>query len=268
MYPVLLTIGHWQVRSYAVVMVLVLVLGMAAMWHLARRAGFPSGEVALCAVGMALCGLLGGRLNAWLFHLGGRLVWPDLNLASFRGGSTGFGAVAGVLGFAALYGRWRRWNVGRLLDLAAPILPLGEAIQRVGCLLNGCCYGRETDSFLGVYLPAAGGRWAERYPTQVMTGIFCLGLAAWLWSRRRRTSFPGELALTYVVVYGAGRVALDALRGDEHVVLGALTSHQVAALVMAIAAGLVILYRQSRQAPAPAPAGAPPQTSGLEGGRT
>ena len=132
----------------------------------------------------------------------------------------------------------------------------------MGCLLNGCCYGRETDSFLGVYLPAAGGRWAERYPTQVMTGIFCLGLAAWLWSRRRRTSFPGELALTYVVVYGAGRVALDTLRGDERVVLGGLTSHQLAALVMAIAAGLVILYRQNRLAAAPSPGDQPPGGTG------
>jgi len=254
MHPVLLTIGHWQVRSYAVVMVLVLILGMTLMWHLARRAGFPGLQVALCAAGMALFGLLGGRLNAWLFHLGGRFVWPDLNLASFRGGATGFGAVAGVLGFAALYARWRGWSVGRLLDVAAPILPLGEAIQRVGCQLNGCCYGRETSGFLGVYLPAAGGRWALRYPTQALTGLFCLGLAAWLWSRRRRTSFPGELALTYVVLYGTGRVVLDAMRGDERVVLGALTSHQLAALVMAIAAGLSILYRQSRPAHTPLPA--------------
>jgi phosphatidylglycerol:prolipoprotein diacylglycerol transferase len=268
MYPVLLTVGHWQVRSYAVVMLLVLVLGMTAMWHLASRAGFPGGEVALCAIGMALCGLLGGRLNAWLFHLGGRFVWPDLNLASFRGGATGFGAVAGVLGFAALFGWWRGWNVGSLLDVAAPILALGEAVQRVGCQLNGCCYGRETHGFLGLYLPATGGRWAMRYPTQALTGLFCLGLAVWLWSRRRRTSFPGELALIYVVLYGTGRVVLDSMRGDERVVLGALTSHQVAALVMAIAAGLAILYRQSRQAPAPAPAGTPSQTSGLESGRT
>jgi phosphatidylglycerol:prolipoprotein diacylglycerol transferase len=247
-YPILLTIGTWQVRSYSAVLGLVLVLGVAAMWRQARQAGFPGGHVALCAAGMALCGLLGGRLNAWLFHLGGQFTWPDLNLVSFRSGAAGFGAIAGVLAFAALYAWWRRWNAWRLLDVAAPIVALGEAIQRLGCLLNGCCFGRETDGFLGVYLPSVGGRWADRYPTQVLSGVFCLGLAAWLWSRRHRTSFPGELALTYLVVYGAGRVAIDTLRGDERVVLGALTAHQLAAIVMAIAAGFSLLYRQSRQA--------------------
>lgn len=251
MYPVLLTIGSWELRSYSAVMSLVLVVAVVIMWHQARRAGFPGREVALCAIGMALSGLLGGRLNAWLFHLGGPFAWPNLNLASFKSGATGFGAVAGALGFAALYSAWRHWDAWHMLDLAAPILPLGEAIQRVGCLLNGCCYGRETDGFLGVYLPAVGGRWAYRYPTQALTGLFCLTLAAWLWSRRRRISFPGELALTYLVVYGTGRVALDALRGDEHATLGILTAHQLAATALAITAALLLLYRQAHPVPTP-----------------
>jgi len=251
-HPTLFTIGAWQVRSYGAVMVLVLVLAAGAMWRLGREAGFPGRHLAVCAAGMALAGLLGGRLNAWLFHLGGRLAWPDLNLASFRSGASGFGAIAGVLGFAALYGWWRGWSVWRLLDVAAPIVPLGEALQRVGCLLNGCCYGRETDSILGLYLPSTGGPWAHRHPTQILSGLFCLGLGVWLWSRRRRSAFPGELTLTYLVVYGAGRVALDALRGDERIALGALTTHQLAAIVMALAAGLGLLVRRGAQA-APAP---------------
>lgn len=246
MYPVL-TLGPWQVRSYSAVMALVLVLAVTAMWRLSRRAGFPSGQVSLCAMGMALSGLLGGRLNAWLFHLGDQFGWPNLNLVSFRAGATGFGAILGVLTFAALFSWWRRWDVWRLLDVAAVIMPLGEAIQRIGCLLNGCCFGRETSSVLGIYLPDTAGHWADRYPTQALSGLFCLWLAAWLWSRRHRTAFPGELTLTYLVIYGAGRLVLDALRGDQITVLGLLSAHQLAALIMSLAAGLVLLYRQSRQ---------------------
>lgn len=146
-------------------MVLVLALSVLLLWRQARQAGFPGSQVLLCTIGMALSGLLGGRLNAWLFHLGGRFSWPDFNLASFRSEATGFGVIAGVLTFATLYGRWKRWDIWRLLDLATPVILLGTTIQRIGCLLNGCCYGRETESFLGVYLPDTSGRWADRYPT-------------------------------------------------------------------------------------------------------
>ena len=107
------------------------------MWYQARRAGFPGRHMAVCVLGMALGGLLGGRLNAWIFHLGDGFSWPNLNPVAVRSGGTGFGAVVGVLAVAALYAGWRHWDVGRLLDTAVPIVLVGEALQRIGCLLNG-----------------------------------------------------------------------------------------------------------------------------------
>jgi phosphatidylglycerol:prolipoprotein diacylglycerol transferase len=248
MHPILFSLGTFQVRSYSLVMTLVLIFAVVLMWRQARQAGFPAGRMAVCALGMALGGLLGGRLNAWLFHLGGRLALPNLNVFQFSSGATGFGAILGVLGFAVLFAWTQHWNIGRLLDIAARVVPLGEAIQRIGCLLNGCCYGRETGSFLGMYLPDVYGQWAKRYPTQILSGLFSLGLAAWLWSRRRQTSFPGQLVLEYLLVYGTGRVALDFLRGDERLALGLLSAHQLAALLLALAAGLVLVFAQNRKA--------------------
>lgn len=72
-----------------------------------------------------------------------------------------------------------------------------------------------------------------------------------MWSRRRHTSFSGELTLTYLVLYGTGCAVLDALRSDQRIVLGVLTTNQLSGLIMAIIAGLALIYRQSRQASPP-----------------
>jgi phosphatidylglycerol:prolipoprotein diacylglycerol transferase len=243
MHPVLLTLGSWEVRSYGVVLLLAIVLGVGLFWREARQAGFPAPHLLAFCAGAVVFGLLGGRLNAWLFQLGGGLTWPNLNPVSLRGGLTSFGSILGALAFGSIFAWWQGWGIGAFLDVAAPIIPLVEGILRWGCLLNGCCYGRQTEGFLGVYLPDVSGHWAHRYPTQLMISLFCLGLSAWLWRWRSGRSFKGELILSYLVVYHVGRFALDPLRGDQRAVSGLLTAHQLAslAIVVVAAAGIMLL---------------------------
>jgi len=246
MHQVLLTVGAWEVRSYAVLLGLAVAVGEVVFWRTARRAGFRGADLLLFCAGAVVLGLLGARLNAWLFQLGGRFAWPNLNLASLRGGLISFGGILGALGLGALVARRQGLNVWAFLDLAAPVIPLAEGIQRWGCLLNGCCWGRPTEGFLGVYLPDSAGRWGTRYPTQVITSLFCLALAAWLWRRRRRRSFAGELILSYLAVYHVGRIAIDTLRGDQRAVAGFLSAHQLAAAAIAALALAALVYRGER----------------------
>jgi phosphatidylglycerol:prolipoprotein diacylglycerol transferase len=242
MQPVLLILGSREIRSYPVLLGLAIVVGVAAFWYAGRAAGFPGTQLLIFCAGAVAFGLLGGRLNSWLFQLGSRFAWPNLNIASLRGGLTSFGSIIGALGFGAVVARRQGWSVWAFLDLAAPVIPLAEAIQRLGCLLNGCCWGRPTLGLLGVYLPDSAGHWATRYPTQVLTGLFCLALAVWLWRRRRSRFFAGELILSYLVMYHVGRLAIDALRGDERVLAGFLTTHQLSAAAVAALAAATTIY--------------------------
>jgi prolipoprotein diacylglyceryltransferase len=107
MHPTLLILGSWEVRSYDVVLLLAIVLGVALFWREARRAGFPGLQLLGFCAGAVVLGLLGGRLNAWLFQLGSGLTWPNLNLVSPRGGLTSFGSIVGVLALArSMPGGW------------------------------------------------------------------------------------------------------------------------------------------------------------------
>jgi phosphatidylglycerol---prolipoprotein diacylglyceryl transferase len=179
------------------------------------------------------------------------------------GGSSIFGAlvVGGIAGLA--YCHWRRMPLGTTFDLGIPALPLGQAIGRLGCLAAGCCYGKPAASWIGMYLPGAGGVWTVRYPTQLISSaadlaIFLLLLGveragAARAGARGRWPFPGFLTLTYGALYASKRFLVEFLRGDTEVVLGPLTWPQVLALaglvlVLALLAGNAARARRVRGA--------------------
>lgn len=131
--------------------------------------------------------------------------------------------------------------VGQVLDLVSLTLPLILAIYRVGCLLNGCCYGLETDGPLGMYLPAGpSGVWATRYPTQIMLAVFDLGLFAWLWYRRETRPLDGSLTLSFLILFSLGRLAIDALRDLPHA-WGPFSPHQLASLAILVVTLYVVV---------------------------
>ena len=65
---------------------------------------------------------------------------------------------------ALVHARRHGYAAGPVLDLAAWPLALGQAIGRLGCFAAGCCYGKATDSWLGMYLKDAGGEVDDAIP--------------------------------------------------------------------------------------------------------
>ncbi len=103
---------------------------------------------------------------------------------------------------------WRFW------DGAAIVLLVGMAVTRIGCLMNGCCSGRETHGPFGVWLPDDHGEWKRRYPTQLFEAGWSatiLAVGVWFYAPSER---PGLLFLGAAAAYGIGRVGLELLRAD------------------------------------------------------
>lgn len=83
---------------------------------------------------------------------------------------------------------------------------------RIGCLLNGCCAGRSTKTWLGVRLPNVEGVWERRIPTQVMEAACCAVLLAFATALWPLLPFPGALSLGTATCYGVGRLVLECAR--------------------------------------------------------
>lgn len=114
------------------------------------------------------------------------------------------------------------WPAVRLADLefwhfwdgAAVVLLTGMVVTRVGCLLTGCCAGRETSAWVGMWLPDAAGNCVRRFPTQLFElawSAAILGVGVMLYSPSHR---PGALFVGAAAAYGLGRVVLERLRAD------------------------------------------------------
>ena len=180
---------------------------------------------------------LAGRLNGGLFHLlfqGGD--WRKLA----HGGFVSFGAILGALGYGFLLSKIFKAPSGEILDIIALIFPLMESIYRVGCVLMGCCYGRVTDGFGGVYLPEIHGVWAYRYPTQLMLLLFNLTLFLFLWKTRPKRNYLGMQTLHLLIIYSIGRFLIDTLRADLPVA-GFFSYHQITSMVIFSLASIVYL---------------------------
>jgi phosphatidylglycerol---prolipoprotein diacylglyceryl transferase len=103
---------------------------------------------------------------------------------------------------------WRFW------DGAAIVLLVGMAVTRIGCLMNGCCSGRETHGPFGMWLPDHLGEWKRRYPTQ----LFEAGLSATILivalALHGPSDRPGLLFFGSAAAYGIGRAGLELLRAE------------------------------------------------------
>lgn len=229
-----LELGPWQISTYRAMQNLaLLVAGMYAFYRLVRGLDQPP-HVILRGVALII---LAGYLSRYLVRAA--VVVQDLFCTgdlSWMSGSSFAGAVAGGSLMWLLYCWQHRLPVGRAFDLGLALpLPLGQVIGRLGCLAAGCCFGRPTTSWLGVYLPNHEGLWAVRYPTQLLAAaanfiiVFTLLIVEWYGKRRARAQkrqnwpFAGFLFLLYLNLYCLKRFVLEFLRGDGIPLLGPVT---------------------------------------------
>jgi phosphatidylglycerol:prolipoprotein diacylglycerol transferase len=161
---------------------------------------------------------------------------------------------------------WRGLSGWRMADVLAPSLALGHAVGRLGCLANGCCYGRRCDLPWGIRYPSRYGLpEASLHPTQayeMLLGLALAGTLAWLFRRRR---FDGQVFAVYLVAYAGARAFVELFRGDypaNALRWGILTpAHWVSAGLLVLGVAVYWLRRgagASESGPVPAVSPPPP----------
>lgn len=250
MQPILLRLGPLSLGSYGFMLALSFLLGILLASRRASARGIHPDvmlDIALLAV---VTSILGARALHVLFHPEQIASWRDA-VALSGGGLSMYGGVLAAMGTSWLYSRWRRVRFLALADVAAPSLALGLAVTRIGCFLNGCCYGRPTTGPLAVSFPA--GSHAARafgdaalHPTQLYSSAtgFAILVALLAFERRRRGE--GQVFGLFLVLDAIGRFTLDFVRSYDAsaYVLRGLTVHQLITAGL-FAIGLLLLARNA-----------------------
>ncbi len=172
-------------------------------------------------------------------------------LKFWQGGLAFYGGFILAVPVGMLYARRKRLGLWRLADLCAPVTAFGLFFGRLGCFLNGCCYGQATSLPWGVDFPQVGGH-GHVHPTQLYEALGSLAIfAALYWIVRPRKRRHGDVFAWLLVLYGSLRFLLEFVRADERGgFLGLSTSQWIG--IPLVAWGVYWLLSR-RHVPHPAP---------------
>lgn len=206
MLPILYQSPDLIIYSYPLLMGLAWGIGYQIYFSLIPS-DFPRLKAHLYFWGIFIAAWVGAKL---LFYQ----TYPDTSQGNFLtnisfwtgGGFVFYGGFLGALVFIAAMKYFdRKFSLNTLWPMV-PALVLGHGIGRIGCFLAGCCYGKPTDSFWGIYLHDH-----YRHPTQLIeaVGLIVMGIY-FLKSKAPRLN----LIIIYLIGYGLLRFIVESLRGD------------------------------------------------------
>jgi phosphatidylglycerol:prolipoprotein diacylglycerol transferase len=271
--------GHFSIPAYGFLIMCGVLVALAVARRRGRRLGIHPDHIMDAALASLLGGIIGSRLFYVIFFAPDIVRDNPLRIfAIWEGGLVFYGGATGG-GVALFFVMWRkRLPVRRTLDVIVSVVPLAHAFGRLGCFMNGCCFGKVTELWLGmrfprVLTPDSGENALYEVGTEHITGsppfvhhmnqLLVAKLDAWslpihptqlyavgynllvfgclglVFYRRRRA---GEIAWLYAVLYGTARFLNEFMRGDQEPVLLRLTIAQVICIPLA-AFGLAAFLR-------------------------
>jgi phosphatidylglycerol:prolipoprotein diacylglycerol transferase len=242
MKPILFSFGAIHLYSYGLSIALGVLLSVFLMQRRAAKEGFPKLEdVFDMAFTILVWGFLGARLFYVIQNFSYYMREPLKIFAVWEGGLIFYGGAIAAFGGLAVMSRNKKWSFWRILDFLVPYVALTHAFGRIGCFLNGCCFGKTCDLPWAVRFPELSH---AVHPTQLYEALFDLVLFAFLLKRRKQTRFEGEIALLYFLLYGMGRYTIEFLREPGWMWMG-FTSNQW--LSMAIMTVSFVLFQSRRR---------------------
>ena len=186
---------------------------------------------------VALAGIVGGVVGAkatqWI--LGDASGLTSAILDPRNGGKSLIGGL--VCGWLAVEIAKRFLGIKRSTgDGWALALPAGEAIGRIGCYFNGCCYGTRCDASWAIY-----GHGAWRHPTQLYSSAAAALIFAIVWFSRGQLRREGDSFKLYLLLYGASRLIIEFAR-ERSIVWNNLSLVQIICLETAIVAAIALAW--------------------------
>lgn len=257
MYPELFRIGDFPINTYGLLLAVGILLSLFIASRLAARDGLPRERI----YDLGLWTILGGLLGSKILLL---LVEDNVSFFSLdflRSGGVYYGGFLGGFFTLAFLIRWYKLPFWKVADAFAPALALAQAIGRQGCFAAGCCWGKPTDSAVGVHftdhaheytgVPIYKPDGSELYlhPTQLYESISMLIVFGILIYLHRHKRFDGQVLIAYGIIYALIRFTIEFVRDDPRgdlfglTTMTGLSTSQIISLIVAAGAVIFMIYR-------------------------
>lgn len=235
---------------------------LAGIWTASRRAprvGISSETIADLGVWLIVGAVVGARMlyvvSYWDEYFAGRPFTEVF--AIWRGGLVFYGGLIGASAACLLFVAMRKLPLWPVADAVAPSIALGQFLGRIGCLMNGCCYGKPTSLPWAIHFPEDHlTQGVGVHPTQLYESFLDLLLYIGLAALFRRRRFPGQVFAVYLIAYSTLRTAVEVFRGDYPVYyLGFVTPAQIVSLFLFVIGVVLYVFLTHRRRTAVAAAG-------------
>jgi len=218
-HPVLFKIGPYSVYSYGAMLALAFLVCSFLAKRRAASIGMDGEKILDLTVLLIMSGVIGGRIMFVVLDLEYFKTRPLDIFKLWEGGLVWYGGLILAVISGAVFLRIYKMPILKTADLMMPYVALGQAIGRIGCFLNGCCYGKT---------PAL--------PTQLFESAAMLIVYLIL---RRRVPSNGRTFFLYLILYSVFRFSIEFIRGDNMLVIMGLTFSQFISIIIFTAAAIL-----------------------------
>lgn len=237
MHRVILQLPFFTIYSWGVMTTLGFGIATLYFLTLTKRDRLSQYFMLNLVIGIILFAIVGARVFYILIHLHYYILHPIEIFQSWKGGMVFYGGLFFALTFSILYIKIHNLYLGKVADCAAPAIAFGLSVGRIGCFLNGCCYG--IPSNFGFIFPLdspAGEAFPHQtlFPTQLTSSfnLFLLGLTLHLF--KKRSIAKHKLLILFLLLYSVHRFFVEFLRADTHPLVSNLTLFQIMSIVLVV----------------------------------
>ena len=243
MHPILFVIGPLTIYSFGFMLAVAVVICSYLFSRDAQKAGISKDAAYDFAFWVALAGVVGSRIFYIFLNLDYFIESP-LEIFQLQHGGLAWqgGLILGGIS-AYIYLRKKKLAILKFMDIAAPYAALGQAIGRVGCFLNGCCYGTHAD--WGPYFPVEND---HLHPTQMYESAGLVIIFFILKSLNRGGQKEGSASAMYFMLAASLRFVVQFFRYDYEPIAMGLGIFQWICAVVFCAALYVFFYLQKKAA--------------------
>jgi len=278
MHPILVQLGPVTIRYYGLMYVIAITLGLFILSREVKRKKMMCGasgklistdDLLDLLLWMVPAAIIGARIYYIAFQWGYYGSHPADIVKIWQGGLAIHGGVIGGTLAVFLFTRRKQIRFWALTDAISLSLILGQAIGRIGNLMNGDAYGIPTTLPWGIHFPAnspAGMAYPGQatHPSMIYEMILNLLIFSLLWRLRKRGYKDGFLTSMYFILYSIARSIVSFTRGDS-LWLGSIRAAHVISAILVVSFLIFVLSRHLYERTTPGTS--PPDRSDEQGDR-
>lgn len=239
MYPYY-HIGPLTMPTYGLCMFVGVIISSWLLFHQARRNGQDGQTLYYIFVSSLLVGILAGKIYRFLFESD---HWDPFSLLRFWTDHSFYGMAIGFVSTWAILTRKNNIQTIKSLNTIVPAILSAQIMGRLGCFFVGCCYGKPTDSWIGVQFQNVFG---YRHPTQLyeMAAAILIMIAISILQRRRL--YTDKTFFIYIYTYAGARLIIENFRGDNPHIWPGLTFTQIVSILILLSLPMVVINFKKR----------------------